>query len=70
MVVDEDLPDGRGSDLVSELRANPRTRHVRVLFCSGASHSQRQEMARLAPVIPKPFKLQEMERALAEVAAG
>ena len=36
MVVDDDLPDGRGSDLVSEVRANPRTSHVRVVFCTAA----------------------------------
>ena len=70
MVVDDDLPDGRGSELVREVRANPRTRQVKVLFCSAASLSRRREMAHLAQVIPKPFKLHEMERALAEVAAG
>lgn len=70
MVVDDDLPDGHGSELVREVRANPRTRQVKVLFCSAAGLSRRREMAHLARVIPKPFKLHEMERALAEVAAS
>jgi DNA-binding response OmpR family regulator len=70
MVVDDDMPDGRGAELVHELRANPRTRHVRVLFCTAAGPSRRREIAQLAPVVPKPFRLSEMERALAEVAAG
>ena len=68
MVVDDDLPDGRGAELVRELQADPRTRNVRVLFCTGAEPARRREIARLAPVIPKPFLLRDMERALAEVA--
>jgi DNA-binding response OmpR family regulator len=70
MVVDDDLPDGRGADLVRDLRANPRTNHVRVVFCTGADPLRRREMARLAPVIAKPFRVRDMERALSEAAAG
>ena len=67
MVVDDELPDGRGAELVRELRGNPRLRDVRVLFCTAADSARRGEMARLAPVLAKPFRLQEVERALAEV---
>jgi DNA-binding response OmpR family regulator len=70
VVVDDDLPDGQGADLVRELRANPRTRHVRVLFCTAASRDRCRDLGRLAPVINKPFDLTRMERALAEVAAS
>lgn len=70
MVVDDDMPDGRGAELVRELRADPRMRHVRVLFCTAAEASRRREMAELAPVIAKPFRLRDMERALAEVASA
>ncbi|MGH2456809.1 MAG: response regulator [Candidatus Limnocylindria bacterium] len=69
MVVDDDLPDGQGADLVLELRRDPRTRHVRVIFCTGADARRRQEIGRLAPVIAKPFALHDVERALAELAA-
>jgi DNA-binding response OmpR family regulator len=69
MVVDDDLPDGKGAELVAELRADPQMRDVRVLFCTAAEPARRREMARLAPVIAKPFALREMERALAEVVA-
>ena len=68
MVVDDDLPDGRGAELVRELRANPRTRNVRVLFCTAAEPARQREMAEFGPVIPKPFRLRDIERALAEVA--
>jgi DNA-binding response OmpR family regulator len=69
MVVDDELPDGRGAELVNDVRADPRTRHVRVLFCTAAEPARQREIARLAPVVPKPFRLQEIERALAEVAS-
>ena len=67
MVVDDDLPDGRGAELVEELRGDSRFADVRVLFCTGAEPARRREISRLAPVIPKPFLLREMEQALAEV---
>jgi len=70
MVVDDDMPDGRGAELVSELRANPRARHVKVLFCTGAEPARRREIALLGPVIGKPFRLNDIERALAEVAGA
>lgn len=68
MVVDDDLPDGQGADLVREVRASPRTRHVRILFCTAAPPSRRREMSRLAPVVEKPFDLAAVEEALAELA--
>ena len=70
MVVDDDLPDGRGGDLVREVQANPRTSHVRVVFCTAAAPSRRREIAQLAPVIGKPFHVRELERALYEAAAS
>ena len=70
MVVDDDLPDGRGADLVREVQANPATRHVRVVFCTAAGPSRQHEISRLAPVIAKPFQLHEVERVLSEAATG
>ncbi|HEY7846555.1 MAG TPA: response regulator, partial [Candidatus Limnocylindria bacterium] len=64
MVVDDDLPDGRGTDLVREVRANPRTADVRVVFCTAAGPSRRREIAQVAPVIAKPFRVREVERVL------
>jgi DNA-binding response OmpR family regulator len=70
MVVDDELPDGTGAELVRELRHDPRMRPVRVLFCTAANAARQREMSRLAPVIGKPFRLHDMERALSEVVAG
>lgn len=69
VLLDDDLPDGRGADLISELRANPRTRHVRAIVCTGADAARRRQIARLAPVIAKPFVARDMEDALREVAS-
>lgn len=39
-----------------------------VLFCTAAEPARRREIAQLGPVIAKPFRLKDIERALAEVA--
>lgn len=70
MVVDDDLPDGRGAELVRELRADPRGSKVKVLFCTAADAVRRHEISLLGRVIAKPFRLRDMELALAEVASA
>ena len=67
LLIDDDLPDGRGGDLVRELRASPRTRDVKVLFCTSAAPGRRRELSRLAPVVHKPFSLTDFERALSDL---
>jgi CheY-like chemotaxis protein len=67
LVVDDDLPDGQGAELVRQLKDDPSLCNVRVLFCTAAEPARRHEIARLAPVIEKPFRLSDVERALAEV---
>lgn len=68
LLVDDDLPDGQGAELVREVRSDPRTRHVRVVFCTAADAARRREIEALAPVISKPFGLGEMEHVLSEAA--
>lgn len=68
LLLDDDLPDGRGADLLRELRADPRARDVEVIVCTSAGAARRQEIERLAPVIAKPFPLAEVEDALRAVA--
>lgn len=68
LLVDDDLPDGRGADLVRELRADPRTSGLPVIFCTSAGEHRRREIARLAPVVRKPFAIAEMEEALRRAA--
>jgi len=66
LLLDDDLPDGRGADFVRELRADPRTRDVKVIVCTAAGPDRRRQISSVAPVIAKPFEVTEMEGALRE----
>jgi CheY-like chemotaxis protein len=68
LVIDDDLPDGRGADLVRELKADPRMRGVQVVMCTSAGPQRRRQIAGLAPIVGKPFALHEMETALRRAA--
>lgn len=68
LVIDDDLPDGRGADLVREMRDDPRMRDVRVVMCTSAGPQRRRQIAGLAPVVTKPFAVEEMESALRRAA--
>lgn len=67
LVIDDDLPDGRGGDLVAELRRSPATRHLPIVFCTSADPDRCREIAELGPVVEKPFRLRDLERAIAQV---
>lgn len=68
LVIDDDLPDGRGADLVRELKDDPRTRDVQVVMCTGADAQRRRQISGLAPIVRKPFAVEEMETALRRAA--
>ncbi len=67
-MVDDELPDGTGADLVRELKSSPRLRDVRVHFCTSAEPQRRREIGGMAPVIRKPFAITEVERVMREAA--
>lgn len=64
LILDDDLPDGRGGDLARELREDPRTQDVPLLVCTAAHPMRQAEIGNWAPVISKPFDLGEIERFL------
>ncbi len=68
LIIDDDLPDGRGGDLVRELREDPRTAHLPVLVCTAAHPMRQAEIGGWAPVIAKPFDLGEIETVLDQAA--
>jgi DNA-binding response OmpR family regulator len=70
LLLDDDLPDGRGADFIRELRANPRTRHVKAIVCTGASPDRRRQISSVAPVIAKPFEVTDLEGALRAATRG
>lgn len=69
LILDDDLPDGRGGDLARELREDGRMTHVPLVVCTAAHPMRRADITRWAPVISKPFDLDEIEGFLASVAS-
>ncbi len=68
MILDDELPDGRGGDLVQELRSDPRLRDVSVIVCTAADPARQAEIGAWAPVLSKPFSLADLERYLQRAA--
>lgn len=61
LILDDDLPDGRGGDLARELREAD----IPVLVCTAADSSRVEEIGEWAPVVSKPFDVIEIEAYLA-----
>ena len=64
LILDDDLPDGSGGDLARELREDPSTAELPVVVCTGAHPIRRAEITSWAPVVAKPFRIEELERFL------
>ena len=64
VILDDDLPDGRGGDRARELRSDRRMRDVPVLVCTAAHPMRQAEIGAWVPVVSKPFDLGEIERIL------
>jgi CheY-like chemotaxis protein len=64
LILDDDLPDGSGGDLARDLRQNPTTSRLPVVVCTGAHPIRRAEITSWAPVVAKPFRIEELERFL------
>jgi two-component system phosphate regulon response regulator PhoB len=64
VVLDDELPDGRGGDLARELRRDPSTADIPLLVCTAVHPIRQAEIGAWAPVVAKPFHLDEIERFL------
>ena len=64
LILDDDLPDGRGGDLARELRDDPATADVATIVCTAAPVGRQEEIGEWAPVISKPFEVSEIEEHL------
>jgi DNA-binding response OmpR family regulator len=69
LILDDDLPDGRGGDLARELREDPRMADVPLLVCTAAHPMRQADITRWAPVMSKPFDLAEIEALLTAAAS-
>jgi DNA-binding response OmpR family regulator len=61
LILDDDLPDGRGGDLALELREDPTMADVRTVVCTAASPVRLREIGGFVPVVSKPFEISEIE---------
>jgi len=68
LILDDDLPDGRGGDLAREFHADDRLAGVPILVCTAAHPMRQAEIVAWAPVVSKPFDVTQVEAFLA--AAG
>lgn len=64
LILDDELPDGRGGDLARELREHRRLQGIPVVVCTAAHPMRRAEIGDWAPVVAKPFDLASIERLL------
>ena len=64
VILDDDLPDGRGGDAARDFRRDDRLCDVPVVVFTGASPPRSAEISSWAPVLRKPFGLAEIERIL------
>ena len=69
LVLDDELPDGRGGDLARELRHDGSTASIPLLVYTAAHPGRQAQIGAWAPVIAKPFGLDEIEQIL-DAAAG
>jgi DNA-binding response OmpR family regulator len=69
LILDDDLPDGRGGDMARDLRDDERLGDVPLLVCTAAHPMRRAEIGAWAPVVSKPFDLDEIDGFLRAAAA-
>lgn len=69
LILDDDLPDGRGGDMARDLRRDDRLADVPMLVCTAAHPMRQAEIGAWAPVVSKPFDLAEIEAILSAAAA-
>jgi DNA-binding response OmpR family regulator len=69
VILDDELPDGRGGDRARELRRDQRLRDVPVIVCTAASPRRQAQIGAWAPVVSKPFDVRQIERVLDRAAS-
>ncbi len=69
VIVDDELPDGRGGDLARDLQDDGQA-SVPIVVCTAAHPRRQAEIGAWAPVISKPFDLVDIERLLLSVGDG
>lgn len=70
LILDLHLPDINGFEVLRHLQSHPITRCLPLIFCTAATDTEVRQALSIAPracVVWKPFKLQALTSAIAEV---
>ncbi len=70
LILDLHLPDINGFEVLRHLQSHPNTRSLPLIFCTAATDTEVRQALSIAPracVVWKPFKLQTLTSAIAEV---
>ena len=70
VILDDDLPDGRGGDRARGMSADERLTDVPIIVCTAAHPLRQAEISAWAPVLSKPFDLRAVERFLRGAGGG
>ena len=72
LMLDLQLPDMSGIEVVQYLQSYPHTRHLPLIFCTAANPSEIAHVLHIAPgakVVEKPFRLQALADAVRDALA-
>jgi DNA-binding response OmpR family regulator len=64
LVLDQRLPDEGGSTIVHSLRERPQYRDIPIIFLTAIDDEEADRLASLAPVVRKPFDVDELVTAV------
>lgn len=67
LLLDLMLPDGRGTDLLDEIRVNDELRDMPVVIMSAIPPVERTPAQREVPFLQKPFSFRRLQEALVAV---
>lgn len=70
LILDLHLPDINGFEVLRHLQSHPNTQSLPLIFCTAATDTEVRQALSIAPrayVVWKPFKLQTLTSAIAEV---
>jgi DNA-binding response OmpR family regulator len=71
VLLDRELPDGDGLDVLARMRAEPALQAVPVILTSGHRMGEMDPGPELSPaLLPKPFTLEELWHAVATALSG
>ena len=68
-LLDEELPDGRGSDLIPEIRGNTQWASAPIIFASGHKDVDFISLGANA-FVPKPYRMAEISKVLHDTRMG